>query len=99
MQQELYQRSDYNFVRIEWGREQPQDKDTFNKYTRAAATFKSWLEQRVLVADEKPSLYIDEHTFTYQGKTLRRRNHLLPGQAGGLEQDDYPPPRGDARQS
>jgi uncharacterized protein (DUF1015 family) len=74
MQQELYQRSDYNFVRIEWGREQPQDKDTFNKYTRAAAILKSWLEQRVLITDEKPSLYIDEHTFTYQGKTRRRRN-------------------------
>ncbi|MGD0779804.1 MAG: DUF1015 domain-containing protein [Dehalococcoidales bacterium] len=74
LQQELYQRSDYNFVRIEWGREQPQDKDTFNKYTRAATTFKSWLEQRVLLVDEKPSLYIDEHSFTYQGKTVHRRN-------------------------
>ncbi len=74
LQQEFYQRSDYNFVRIEWGREQPQDKDTFNKYTRAAATLKSWLEQRILVADEKPSLYIDEHSFTYQGKKLIRRN-------------------------
>ncbi len=74
LQQELYQRSDYNYVRIEWGREQPQDKDTFNKYTRAANTLKSWLEQRVLVADEKPSLYIDEHAFTYQGKSLHRRN-------------------------
>ena len=74
LQQELYQRSDYNFVRIEWGKEQSQDKDSFNKYTRAAATFKSWLEQKILVADEKPSLYVDEHSFTYQGKTRRRRN-------------------------
>lgn len=74
LQQELYQRSDYNFVRIEWGKEQPQDKDTFNKYTRAAATLKSWLEQSVLVTDEKPSFYIDEHSFTYQNKTLHRRN-------------------------
>jgi uncharacterized protein (DUF1015 family) len=74
IQQELYQRSDYNFVRIEWGREQPQDKDTFNKYTRAAATFKSWLEKHVLIEDEKPSIYVDEHTFLHQGKSLHRRN-------------------------
>jgi len=74
MQQELYQRSDYNFVRIEYGRELPQDKDTFNKYTRAAATFKDWLAQSILIIDERPALYIDEHTFTYQGKTYHRRN-------------------------
>jgi uncharacterized protein (DUF1015 family) len=74
LQQELYQRSDYNFVRIEWGRELPQDKDTANKYTRAAAYFKSWLEQKILVADEKPSFYIDDHTFVCQGKTVKRRN-------------------------
>jgi uncharacterized protein (DUF1015 family) len=73
-QQELYQRSDYNFVRIEWGHELPQDKDNFNKYIRAAATLKSWLEQNVFVTDEKPSFYIDEHTFKYQGKTQRRRS-------------------------
>ncbi|OGN98335.1 MAG: hypothetical protein A2Y89_06400 [Chloroflexi bacterium RBG_13_51_18] len=74
MQQELYQRSDYNFVRIEYGKEMPQDKDTFNKYTRAANTLKSWLDQQILVIDEKPSLYINEHTFTHQGKQLRRHS-------------------------
>jgi uncharacterized protein (DUF1015 family) len=74
MQQELYQRSDYNFVRIEYGRELPQDKDNNNKYTRAAATLANWLEQRILVADEKPALYIDDHHFSFQGKTQRRRS-------------------------
>ncbi len=72
IQQELYQRSDFNFVRIEYGRELPQDKDTFNKYTRAAASFKDWLDKRILVTDEMPSLYIDEHTFKHQGRTLKR---------------------------
>jgi uncharacterized protein (DUF1015 family) len=74
MQQELYRRSDYNFVRIEFGRELPQDKDTDNRYTRAAATLKKWLEQGILKIDDKPSLYIDDHHFTYQGKTYCRRN-------------------------
>ncbi|MDD5338744.1 MAG: DUF1015 domain-containing protein [Dehalococcoidales bacterium] len=74
LQDVLYQRSDYNFVRIEWGKEQPQDKDTFNKYTRAAVTLMSWLEKEILVADAKPSLYLDEHTFKCHSKTLCRRN-------------------------
>ncbi len=74
LQQELYQRSDYNFVRIEFGKEQLQDKDTFNKYTRTAATLKSWLEKHILIADEKPGIYIDEHTFNRQGKSVHRYN-------------------------
>jgi uncharacterized protein (DUF1015 family) len=73
MQQELYQRSDYNFVRIEFSRELPQDRSTDNKHTRAAATLRKWLEQGILKIDEKPSFYIAEHHFTYQHKTYHRR--------------------------
>jgi uncharacterized protein (DUF1015 family) len=74
MQRELYQRNDYNFIRIEFGRELPQDKATDNRYTRAAATLDKWLEQAILKIDDKPSLYIDDHHFTHQGKTYRRRS-------------------------
>ena len=54
MQQELYQQSDANFVRIEYGRELPHDKDTDNKYIRASDTLKKWLEQGTLQIDDKP---------------------------------------------
>jgi uncharacterized protein (DUF1015 family) len=74
MQQELYQRSEYNFIRIEFGRELPQDKDIDNRYTRAAAALGKWLEQGILKVDDKPSLYIDDHHFTHQEKIYRRRN-------------------------
>jgi uncharacterized protein (DUF1015 family) len=74
MQQELYQRSEYNFIRVEYGRELPQDKDTDNRYTRAAATLKQWLKRGILKIDSKPSLYIHDHHFTHQGKTYHRRN-------------------------
>jgi uncharacterized protein (DUF1015 family) len=73
MQQELYRRNDYNFIRIEFGRELPQDKDIDNRYTRTAGTLKKWLEQGILQTDDKPSLYIDEHCFTHQGKPYCRR--------------------------
>jgi uncharacterized protein (DUF1015 family) len=74
MQQELYHCSDYNFVRIEFGRELPQDSNSDNRYTRAATTLKKWLEQGILKVDDKPSLYIDNHRFIHQGKTYHRRN-------------------------
>ncbi|MFA5308067.1 MAG: DUF1015 domain-containing protein [Dehalococcoidales bacterium] len=73
LQEELYRRSENNFVRIEYGKDLPQDNSTSNKYTRAAATMQQWLEQRVLVADASPALYLDEHQFTCHGQTVRRR--------------------------
>jgi uncharacterized protein (DUF1015 family) len=74
MQQELYQRSDYNFVRLEFGRELPQDNNNDNRYTRAAATLKKWLAQGILKVEDRPSLYIDDHHFIHQGQAYRRRN-------------------------
>jgi len=74
LQQELYHRSPYNFVRIEAGRDLPQDTGTDNKYTRSAATLKQWLEEGVLVADRAPALYLHDHYFSYNGRTLRRRS-------------------------
>ncbi len=73
MQQDLYHRSEYNFVRLEFGRELPQDTATDNKYTRAAAALEQWLEQGVFKADEVPAIYLHDHHFTYQGTEYRRR--------------------------
>jgi len=73
MQQELYHRSGYNFVRLESGRDLPQDTATNNKYTRSAATLEQWLEQDVLEADRKPAIYLHEHKFSHLGKQYKRR--------------------------
>ncbi len=72
LQQELYRRSQYNFVRLEHSRELPQDTVTDNKYTRSAATLRQWLKQGVLKVEEVPAIYLHDHSFTYQGKEYRR---------------------------
>jgi len=72
-QQELYLRSEYNFVRLELGRELPQDTATDNKYTRSAATLEQWLKQGVLEIDETPAIYLHDQYFTYQGREYKRR--------------------------
>ncbi len=73
MQQELYQRNEYNFVRLEHNRELPQDTTTDNKYTRSAAVLERWLAQKVLVADKTPSIYLHNHYFHHGGREYRRR--------------------------
>ncbi|MFC1914865.1 DUF1015 domain-containing protein [Chloroflexota bacterium] len=73
MQQELYHRSEYNFVRLEFNRELPRDTARDNKYARSAAALQQWLEQGILKPDEAPAFYLHDHHFSYQGKEYRRR--------------------------
>ena len=77
MQHELYHSSEYNFVRLEFGRELPQDADIENKYTRSAVTLQQWLKQGVLKVDETPAIYLHDHYFTHQGKEYRRRGIIV----------------------
>ncbi len=72
-QQELYLTSEYNFVRLELGRELPQDTINDNKYTRAAATLEQWLKQGIVEVDETPAIYLHDQYFTHQGREYKRR--------------------------
>ncbi len=76
-QADLYLKNEFNFVRLEFGRELPQDTDSDNKYTRAAATLEQWLKQGVMVTDESPAIYVHDHYFTYRGKEHKRRNLIV----------------------
>ncbi len=73
IEQELYLKSEYNFVRLESGRELPRDTITDDKYTRSAATIEQWLNQGILVIDKVPAIYLHDHYFTYQGREYKRR--------------------------
>ncbi len=73
MEEELYRRSQYNFVRLESNRELPQDTATDNKYARSAAALEQWLKQGVLRVDKSPAIYVHDHYFTHEGKEYRRR--------------------------
>jgi uncharacterized protein (DUF1015 family) len=77
LQQELYHRHEYNFVRLEHNRELAQDTATDNKYTRSAATLERWLEQGVLVAEKVPAIYLHDHYFNHQGKKYKRRSIIV----------------------
>jgi uncharacterized protein (DUF1015 family) len=77
MEQELYDRSPYNFVRIENNRQLPQDSATDNRYTRSASIMQKWLEDGVLVTDWKAAIYIHDHYFNCNGRKYMRRGLSL----------------------
>ncbi len=72
-QDALYRAGEHNFIRIEFGREQPRDTAADDRYTRSAASLQQWLERGILEADSQPAVYIHDHSFTYLGKKYRRR--------------------------
>ncbi len=76
-QEELYERSPYNFVRIEYGTESAYDTALDSRYTRAAGFLEQWLKNGVLNADSSPSIYIDDHYFMHGGKEVMRRGMVV----------------------
>jgi uncharacterized protein (DUF1015 family) len=59
-QQELYRKSPYNVVRLEFGLTSPADTDEDNRYIRSAAVLKEWSQSTVLQQDKDPAFYIYE---------------------------------------
>jgi uncharacterized protein (DUF1015 family) len=74
---ELTARNAYNIVRIDVPREQ----DGPARYDAAAATYRQWLSDAVLVTDDRPSFTIYRMSFTDEAGT--RRDTV--GVIGGLE--------------
>jgi len=63
MQEALYQKSPHNVVRVEFGKQRPDDKEGSDRYSRAAEIFNQWMLDGVLSSDEKPAFYLYEQTF------------------------------------
>jgi uncharacterized protein (DUF1015 family) len=69
----LYSKSPYNIVRIDFGRELPEDSAKDNKYTRARVLLEQWIKEQILVKDRQPAFYAYEMEYTLRGrkKTLK----------------------------
>ena len=71
-QESLYNKSPYNIVRVDFGKEEPGDNETENKYIRAKRCLDTWIKKGVLVRSRKPSLYAYEMTYSF--RDVRRRS-------------------------
>lgn len=71
-QEQLYNKSDYNIVRIIKGKTLPADDEGNNQYTRAADCLNTWIEQGVLKQDTAESLYTYVQDFELGGNSVQR---------------------------
>ncbi|HUK56770.1 MAG TPA: DUF1015 domain-containing protein [Nitrospiria bacterium] len=73
-QDRYYHNHEYNIIRVELGKENPEDSPTNNRYTRAASFLKDWVKQGVLQRDRDPSMYLYKLDYVLpskEKKTLR----------------------------
>jgi uncharacterized protein (DUF1015 family) len=70
-QQELYRKSPYNVIRLEFGLASPADADEDNRYTRAAAALEDWSRSGVLKQGQDPACYVYEMEYK-AGKKVKR---------------------------
>ena len=72
MQDAYYERSPYNVARITLNKEKRDDPDTV--YPDAGATFRKWIDEKVLLPQERPAFFPYYKEYTVDGKA-----HLQKG--------------------
>jgi uncharacterized protein (DUF1015 family) len=70
LQAELYGRSPYNVVRLEYGREN-------DRYAAAAQTMRRWQSERILDRVARPAIYFYSQFFAHEQSHLRRDGYIV----------------------
>jgi uncharacterized protein (DUF1015 family) len=65
MQEDYYQRSPYNVIRITLNLEKRQDPET--RYKDAGSSFRQWIEEDVLIQDSMPTIYPYYQEYSVEG--------------------------------
>ncbi len=71
-QQRLYEKNQYNVIRIIKGKTEPGDNEKNNQYTRAAEYFRDWMAKGILKQDSAETIYGYVQDFECKGKNYRR---------------------------
>ncbi len=74
-QERFYSKDEHNIVRIILGKELD-DNETSNKYTRAKGFLTDWLSKKVLISEDRPSIYIYEQEFTIEKEQKNRMGFI-----------------------
>jgi len=73
MQDRYYRRNEFNVIRLILGRDEANDDEYNNKYTRAANYLNNWKRDGVLLEDGQKSIYIYQQIYEYpQGVSNKR---------------------------
>ena len=65
--EKFYTASPYNIVRVILGKETEKDTEKNNKYTRAADSFRNWLKKKILIQDERETIYLYTQEYEING--------------------------------
>lgn len=71
-QEEYYHTSPYNFIRILLAEQQEADNEKDNRYTRSKQTYQQWINDGILVQDDKPCLYFYKQEYKVMGSRHSR---------------------------
>ncbi|MBR1753384.1 DUF1015 domain-containing protein [bacterium] len=75
--EELYKRSDYNIVKLILAKGSTDTNDSDNRYENARKTFAQWLEEKVLIKLDNPTiLYLLQKYKTANGKEITRKGFI-----------------------
>ena len=85
-QQELYNKDEYNVVRLDYGMDFVSDDGANNRYTRSAAYLNKWIEDQTLIYEDKPAFYIYEQIFSLGSEDP---SHSLKGVIGLGEVEEF----------
>jgi uncharacterized protein (DUF1015 family) len=72
----LYNKSPYNIVKVDFGKELPEDNDKQNKYTRAKEYLEAWLKEEVLLVSDQPCFYLYEISYNIKNKEQKLSGFL-----------------------
>jgi uncharacterized protein (DUF1015 family) len=75
-QQQLYEKSEYNIVRIIKGKTIASDYSSNNQYTRAAEYLNSWIEKGILIQDSANAIYAYVQDFAIAGRCFQRNSFI-----------------------
>jgi uncharacterized protein (DUF1015 family) len=71
-QERLYERHPNNIVRLILTKDQPEEAGDNDRHRRAAQAYNQWRSENILVRDDRSSFYLQQTTFTHEGRQLNR---------------------------
>lgn len=86
----LYEKSPYNVVRIDFGKDLPGDSDFNNRYIRANDNLQQWMKNDILTRDEIPYFYAYEADYSVFGENKKLRGIIALVRLDELGKGVYP---------
>ena len=77
-QQKLYDKNEFNIIRVDYGMEFDSDDESNNRYTRGGDYLRRWIDEQVLIREDEPAFYIYEQIFSlHDGKPAHSLKGIL----------------------